>query len=128
MANKYYLNETGLARLLDDISTTLAAHTTSQIEFDEVTDPVTGETTTELVNPDNFISAQSIVDYLEDRDSISISQDVASSTQNGYNVSTNQITYNGEEAAHIDLALITSGDIDDLFTPVTPPEIQEEEQ
>jgi hypothetical protein len=57
MANKYYLNETGLARLLDDISTALAAHTTSQIEFDDVTDPVTGETTTELVNPDNFISA-----------------------------------------------------------------------
>lgn len=127
MANKYYLNEVGLARLLDDLSQALANHTTSEIEFEEVVDPETGETTKRLVNPNNFILAQSIVDYLEDRDSISISQDVASSTQNGYNVSTNQITYNGEEAAHIDLALITSGDIDDLFTPVTPPEIQEEE-
>ena len=36
MANKYYLNEVGLARLLDDLSQVLANHTTSEIELEEV--------------------------------------------------------------------------------------------
>lgn len=130
MANKYYLNEVGLARLLDDLSQALANHTTSEIEFEEVVDPETGETVKQLVNPNNFISAQSIVDYLGEligKNSLSVSQDIATSTSDGYNITTNEIEYNGEESKSLNLALITSGDIDDLFTPVTPPEIQEEE-
>ena len=128
MANKYYLNEVGLARLLDDLSLALANHTTSEIEFEEVVDPETGETVKQLVNPNNFISAQSIVDYLGELSgkNLNISQDIATSTSNGYNVTTNEIEYNGEEPKYLNLALATPEDIDDLFTPTLPPEILEE--
>lgn len=129
MANKYYLNEVGLARLLDDLSLALANHTTSEIEFEEVVDPETGETVKQLVNPNNFISAQSIVDYLGEligKNSLSVSQDIATSTSDGYNITTNEIEYNGEESKSLNLALVTSEDIDALFTPTLPPELVEE--
>lgn len=123
MANKYYLNEVGLARLLDDLSQALANHTTSEIEFEEVVDPETGETVKRLVNPNNFISAQSIVDYLNNGNTLSVSQDIATPTSDGYSVTTNEIEYNGREPEHLDLALVTLQDIDDLFSPVTPEEL-----
>lgn len=123
MANKYYLNEVGLARLLDDLSLALANHTTSEIEFEEVVDPETGETVKRLVNPNNFISAQSIVDYLDNGNTLSVSQDIATPTSDGYSVTTNEIEYNGGEPEHLDLALVTLQDIDDLFSPVTPEEL-----
>ena len=93
MANKYYLNEVGLARLLDDLSLALANHTTSEIEFEEVVDPETGETVKRLVNPNNFISAQSIVDYLNNGNTLSVSQDIATPTSDGYSVTTNENGY-----------------------------------
>lgn len=124
MANKYYLNEVGLARLLDDLSQALINHTSNEIEFEEVVDPETGETTKRLVNPNNFISAQSIVNYLNgDKNSLNISQDIATPTQEGYDVTTNQIVYNGGEQKDLNISLIDSDDIEDLFTPVTPPEL-----
>lgn len=123
MANKYYLNEVGLARLLDDLSLALANHTTSEIEFEEVVDPETGETVKRLVNPNNFISAQSIVDYLNNGNTLSVSQDITTPTSDGYSVTTNEIEYNGREPEHLDLALVTLQDIDDLFSPVTPEEL-----
>ena len=124
MANKYYLNEVGLARLLDDLSQALINHTSSEIEFEEVVDPETGETTKRLINPNNFISAQSIVNYLHgDKNSLNISQDIATPTQEGYDVTTNQIVYNGGEQKDLNISLIDSNDIEDLFNPVTPPEL-----
>ena len=124
MANKYYLNEVGLARLLDDLSQALINHTSSEIEFEDVVDPETGETTKRLKNPNNFISAQSIVNYLNgDKNSLNISQDIATPTQEGYDVTTNQIVYNGGEQKDLNISLIDSNDIEDLFTPVTPPEL-----
>lgn len=124
MANKYYLNEVGLARLLDDLSQALINHTSSEIEFEEVVDPETGETTKRLVNPNNFISAQSIVNYLSgDKNSLNISQDIATPTQEGYDVTTNQIVYNGGEQKDLNISLIDSDDIEDLFAPVTPQEL-----
>lgn len=122
MANKYYLDEVGLARLLDKLSQSIENHTTNEIQFDEVIDSQSGETVKVVIDPDNFITTQSIIDYLEDN--ISVSQDVSSSTANGYDVNTNEIDFDGAEGVHLDLALITSGDIDDLFNPVNPPELE----
>lgn len=115
MESKTYLNSTGLARLLTGLSTSIKNHTSPEIEFEETVDQETGEVVKEVKYPENFTSVKSVVDYLKNRSSIRILQDNTSSTENGYEVSTNEIVYNGENEVQINLSLTKVEDIDNLF-------------
>ena len=113
--NKYYLDREGLIQLLDKLSKSIKNHTSEAIEVEEIIDPETGETSKEAKNPGNFTSVKSVVDYLKNRSNIRIHQDSASPTQDGYEVITNEIVYNGEGEVQINLTLASAEDINSLF-------------
>ena len=118
MDKKYYLDEHGLVRVLQDISSTINQKTSSKIRINEVINPETGEVTKEVQNPNNFATVGAVHDYIanESRKNLIINQQSAVNiSEMNYDVQNNVSEYNGNEAAQIDINLIDINDIQKLF-------------
>lgn len=106
MEDKYYLGEQGLAALAQTLASIIKSHTSRQIETNAANI---------ITNPDYFVTAQAIMDFLGN--TLTISQDVSQSPQNegDYNVTTQTLNYNGQSDSQLSLQLITANDIRALF-------------
>ena len=116
MENKYYINEDGLIVLVQSISNSIIQHTSGEITFTDTTNPNTGETTKSVDNPNNFPTVKAVTDYLKNRKSLKVKYESNSQIINkGYNTIENEKLYNGEEEVQVDMKLVTSEDISNLF-------------
>ena len=119
-ARKYYLDDQGLIKVLQNVSNKINQKTTSRFTFTETQDPVTGEITRELNNPSNFATVGAVQDYVvnQSRKNLTINKQSAVDSEDEeqeYNVQNNISEYNGNEAAQIDFNLIEYTDIRKLF-------------
>lgn len=119
-ARKYYVDDQGLIRVLQDISSKINQSTSPKITFTEIQDPETGEITKELNNPSNFATIGAVYDYVakQSRQNLTINKQSAVSSEDEeqeYNVQNNISEYNGSEAAQIDFNLVEYTDIRKLF-------------
>lgn len=117
MQKKYYLDEQGLIKVLQDVSGAINQKTSSRLTFTEVENPNTGETTLELQNPNNFATVGAVYDYVANsqRKNLTINKQSAVESEEGYDVQNNIIEYNGSETVQINLDLIDYTDIKKLF-------------
>lgn len=116
MDSNTYLDKLGVIQLLKKVSASIKNHTSNKIIRKEVEDLDTGEITIgEAENPNNFTTVNAVVDYLKNRKKITINQQSVVETSEGFNVSDNISSYNGEQIAQINIKLASSSDIDKLF-------------
>ena len=116
MENKYYINEDGLIVLVQSISNSIIQHTSGEITFTDITNPNTGETTKSVDNPNNFPTVKAVTDYLKNRKNLKVKYESNSQIINkNYNTIENEKLYNGEEEVQVDMKLVTSEDISNLF-------------
>lgn len=120
MDNVYYLDEQGVIQLVSSISAKIKEKISKEIQVTENVDPETGETVKTAVNPNNFASTGSVVDYLKNRSKLIINQQItqqsASSSDNeNYVIEDTTTEYNGEDEAQITMNLASAEDIASLF-------------
>ena len=116
MENKYYINEDGLIVLIQSISNSIIQHTSGEITFTESTNPVNGQTTKSVDNPNNFPTVKAVTDYLKNRKNLKVKYDSNSAViTDSYETTENEKLYNGEEEIQVDMKLVTSEDIANLF-------------
>ena len=116
MENKYYLDEQGVIELVSSIASKIKAKTSNEIVVTSEEDPNTGEIVKTVTSPNNFATVNSVVEYLKNRSKIKINQQSTSVTQNGYDVEDNISEYNGEDEVQINLKLVESDEIANLFS------------
>lgn len=106
MEDKYYLGEQGLKTLAQTLASIIKAHTSRQVETNQLN---------EIVHPNYFVTAQAIMNFLGN--TLTISQDISQSPQNegDYSVTTQTLNYNGQSDSQLSLQLITANDIRALF-------------
>lgn len=118
MDKKYYLDDQGLIRVLQKISSSINEKTSSRINVTQQEDPETGEIVEEVQNPNNFATVGAVYNYIgkQSRKKLTIvKQSAVEDSENGYSVQNNVSEYNGDEAAEIRLDLIDNIDIQKLF-------------
>lgn len=118
MAKKYYLDDQGLIKVLQGLSTSINQKTSSKINIEDKENPDTGEITHEVQNPNNFATVGAVYDYVanQSRKKLTINQQSAVEIpEMGYDVQDNVSEYNGSEAAEINLNLVDITDIKKLF-------------
>ena len=118
MAKKYYLDDQGLIKVLQDLSSSINQKTSSRINVNTTEDPVTGEITHTVENPNNFATTGAVYDYVanQSRKKLTINQQSAVEVPEiGYDVQDNISEYNGTEITQIDLKLVDITDIKKLF-------------
>lgn len=114
--NKFYIDENGLIKLIQGISNSIIEHTSGKINFAEQLNPNTGESEKVLDKPNNFPTVKAVIDYLKDRSNLKVVYDTNSPiVMQDYETTEHQKNYNGEEEIQIDMKLITSKDIKNLF-------------
>ena len=105
MENKYYLDEQGLIKLIQSISRSISNKTSGSIETNE----------NEVINPNNFVTAKGIVDYIKaNGNNRKLKINKQSTTSEGI-IEDNIIEYDGSEEVQINLNLVTARDITNLF-------------
>lgn len=117
-SQKFYLDDQGLIRVLQNISNGINQKTTSKITFTNTEDPNTGEVTETLNNPNNFATVGAVYDYVakQSRKSLIINrQSAVPNDSDGYDIQNESLEYNGGETAQINLNLIQFTDIQQLF-------------
>lgn len=118
MGKKYYLDEQGLIRTLQQISNAINQKTSSKINITDVEDPETGEVTHNIQNPNNFATVGAVYDYVANyprKNLTIIKQSAVEDSENDYNVQNNISEYNGSDAVQINFNLVDSNDIKKLF-------------
>ena len=113
MAKKYYLDDWGLIKVLQNISNSINQRTSPKINVEEKEDG-----SKEVKNPNNFATVGAVYDYVanESRKKLTINQQSAVEIpEMGYDVQDNISEYNGSEAAQINLNLVNIADIQKLF-------------
>ena len=114
--NKYYIDENGLITVIQSISNSIVQHTSGEITFTDTTNPNTGETTRSVDNPNNFPTVKAVTDYLKNRKNLKVKYESNSPVINkSYNTVENEKVYNGEDEVQVDMKLVTSEDISNLF-------------
>lgn len=107
MENKYYLDDRGLISLLKEVSASIKNHTSESIVIDN--------NKGQINNPNNLVTAKSVVNYLKDRKKLIINKDNTINSGDIYSVTTDNIYYNGEEDIELDIYVINQSDIENLF-------------
>ena len=116
MAKKYYLDNQGVIKMLQDISAAINNKTSSKVEVTQVENPETGEITESVKDPGNFATIGAVYDYASKKKKLTVNQQSAIEVSDvGYNVQDNIYEYNGNEATQIDLKLVDVTDIKKLF-------------
>ena len=114
---KYYLDEQGLIKVLQNISNEINQKTSPKITFTNVENPETGEIIQELNNSDNFPTVGAVYDYIKNQSKQNLTINIQSAVpeNDGYNIQTDVSKYNGNEAAQININLVQYTDIQQLF-------------
>ena len=121
MDKKYYLDESGVIKLLQGISKNINDRTSNKIIVNSVEDPQTGEITEEIVNPKNFATTEAVVNYVakSSRRKLTINQQSTNTVSDPdlgtYTVVDHSIEYDGSEQVQINFNLIRKEDINELF-------------
>ena len=119
MGKKYYLDEQGLIRTLQQISNAINQKTSSKINIQDIEDPDTGEVTHNIQNPNNFATVGAVYDYVanQSRKNLTIVKQsaVEDSENDDYSVQNNVSEYNGSDAVQINFNIVDSNDIRKLF-------------
>lgn len=116
MAKKYYLDDQGVIKMLQDISAAINNKTSSRVEVTQVEDPETGEIIETVQNPGNFATIGAVYDYASKNKKLTVNQQSAVEVPEiGYDVQDNILEYNGNEATQIDFKLVDITDIKKLF-------------
>lgn len=117
MGKKYYLDDQGLIRALQKISSNINKNTASQINVSTSYDPVTGEEIKQVQDPSKFATVGAVYDYVaQSKKKLTINQQsTVEVPEIGYNVQDNISEYNGNEETEIELNLVDIADIRNLF-------------
>lgn len=118
MAKKYYLDDEGLIKVLQNISTTIKQKTSTSIDVQDVEDIETGQTVKEVQNPKNFATVGAVYNYVQDQSKNLIINKQSAKTnleEDGYEILENSSKYNGSEQAQINFKLVEYTDIQNLF-------------
>lgn len=115
--SKYYLDEQGLIKVLQKVSSVINQNTSSSINVNEVTDPVTGEVTQEVQDSNKFATVGAVYNYVanQSKENLTITKQYATQSQEGYSLQTTISQYNGNNVAQINLNLVDNNDIKNLF-------------
>ena len=102
MENKYYLDQQGLIKVLQGISQKIK---------DKTSNTITGDA------PDNFVTEQAVIEYLQDNKNhkLKINQQSSSATEDSYELVDNIQEYDGSEELQINFKLAGASDITNLF-------------
>ncbi len=106
MENKYYLDEQGLTALVQLLSNIIKSHTTREVQLNQLGN---------IINPDYFITAQAVKDFLGNI--LTINQDISQKLEENedYTVSTSTSSYNGQDNLQLNFPLVTANDIRAMF-------------
>ena len=117
MGKKYYLDDQGLIRVLQKISSNINNNTASNINVSSSINPDTGEEIQQVQDPNKFATVGAVYNYVaQSKKKLTINQQsTVDDPEIGYNVQDNISEYNGNEETEIELNLVDIADIRNLF-------------